>query len=170
MSDDLRLIEQAIQGAGGPRLWDDVLAAFYGVIAAPFTPRGEALLLAVLRFDGRLDLDAASEIPHSMSPEDMLKSLAVQALGKWTGQLYAPAMKRLQIKAEANSPALASVIEAVLSRAAGVTKPEPDLEPVAETRHADPSDAQLRTRLLKREHGHTFLADHPVRRAELQRA
>ena len=53
-------------------------------------------------------------MPHRMSPENMLKSLAIQALGKWTGPTYLMTMQRLQ--ATVRSAALATVIGATIQR------------------------------------------------------
>jgi hypothetical protein len=76
-----------------------------------------------------------------MSPENMLKSLAVQALGRWTGADYLPTMRRI----EATAPVvLSSVIRAVIEkvgtagrgkpRPAGIVTPPPCEEPARTVR------------------------------------
>jgi hypothetical protein len=50
-----------------------------------------------------------------MSPEEMLKSLAIQALGKWTGLAYLSEMRR--VEATASSPVLAGIVRAVIREA-----------------------------------------------------
>jgi hypothetical protein len=50
-----------------------------------------------------------------MSPEEMLKSLAIQALGKWTGLACLPEMQ--QVAATASSPVLAGIAQAVIREA-----------------------------------------------------
>lgn len=144
--------------------WPDLHAAMLQVISAPLTSGTEHLLLSILRFDGRIRLDTSYEVPHRMSAEDMLKSLAVQALAKWTGSTYVRAVRRLQ--ASSTSPGLLSVIRAVLRQMNQPKKPAGDLEMVAETSYVDAPGAQLRRRPLREERGLTFWADTPVRRRE----
>jgi hypothetical protein len=93
--------------------WNDVRAELFAAVSAPLTPEVERLLLEILRFEGQLQLDELSEMPHRMSPEDMLKSLAVQSLGRWTGVTFLPTMRRLQATSE---PALSCVIRAVIQK------------------------------------------------------
>ena len=76
---------------------------------------GESLLLEILRFEGRLQIDLSSEMPHSMSPEDMLKSLAIQALARWTGLAHLPEMQRVQLTTHSSS--LASLVGDVIQKA-----------------------------------------------------
>jgi hypothetical protein len=144
--------------------WEDIHAAMRTVISAPLTSGTEHLLLSMLRFDGRIRLDTSCDVPHRMSAEDMLKSLAVQALAKWTGPTYLLAVRRLQ--AATTSPGLLSVIRAVIQQMNQPKKPAGDLEVVAETSYVDVPHAQLRLRPLREEGGLTFWADSPIRRRE----
>jgi hypothetical protein len=50
-----------------------------------------------------------------MSPEDMLKSLAIQALGRWTGLAYLLEMRRLQMTTHSSS--LSSLVDDVIQKA-----------------------------------------------------
>jgi hypothetical protein len=84
------------------------------IIANPLSEDDERQLVEILRFDGRLHLAESSELPHSMPPEDMLKSLAVQALAKWTGTKYIEEMVRAQVITRSSS--LASLIGNVIRK------------------------------------------------------
>lgn len=54
----------------------------------------EALLRQAAQFKGTLKLDEAQGLPHSMSPEDFLRSVAVQTLGRWDPVLHQDAIVR----------------------------------------------------------------------------
>jgi hypothetical protein len=119
--------------------WRDLQADFIAATSSPLSAEVERLLLAILRFDGELQLDEASEMPHRMSPENMLKSLAVQALGRWTGATYLPTMRRLE--ATATPASFACVVRAVIQKViSGKGKPR-HVEAVAELRSVDLSHA-----------------------------
>jgi hypothetical protein len=173
--------------------WNDLLGELVSATSSPLTPEVERLLLAILRFEGELQLDETSEMPHSMPPEEMLKSLNVQALGDWTGTLFLVTMRRLE--ATSTSAAFASVVRAVIQRIRRSSEQSHDLEEVAETSYErpskprktmlfpydtqsavlgmtqeDPDKGQLLIRPLRQERGLTFLADHSVRRKEKQLA
>ena len=117
MTNEHQLLDAALSGSSTAQIeyhWEDLLMAMQAVISAPMNWDTERVLLAVLRFDGTLRLSESSAFPHSMSPEDMLKSLAAQALGKWTGDTHLIELKR--VEATARSPVLASIIRAVIRR------------------------------------------------------
>lgn len=95
--------------------WGDVHAALEKLASAPPSPATEKALLGVLRFEGRIHLTPSSELPHSMSPEEMLKSLSIQVLGKWTGLTHLAEMQRIQTTAV--SPVLSGIARAVIRRA-----------------------------------------------------
>ncbi len=92
--------------------WDALLGELFPVLATPLSAEGEQLLLDILRFDGQLHLIINDELPHSLTPEDMLKSLAVQGLVKWTELTHRHVLERLEKTA---SPMLASLIRNALS-------------------------------------------------------
>lgn len=136
MTNELRLLGDAISGDQTTQteyLWGDLLEAIQVLISAPLNREAERMLLALLRFDGRLRLSQESEFPHSMAPEDMLKSLAAQALGKWTGYTHLIELQR--VEATARSRALASIVRAVIRRLGTVTQStkEPEMVVVATT-------------------------------------
>src|SRR5206468_3341953 len=95
--------------------WAELVDATHTVISAPLDWEGERVLLAITRFEGALPLSESSELPHSMSPEDMLKSLAIQALGKWTGLTHLKEMQR--VEATTVSPVLRSIIRTTIRQA-----------------------------------------------------
>lgn len=103
------------QGAmpGHEPRFDTVKAELLSTMSAPLTGVAEEMLLAILAFDGELQLDESSEMPHRMSPEDMLKSLAAQALVVRTGAKHTDAIRRVEVAAE---PALACTLRAVMNR------------------------------------------------------
>src|SRR5206468_282358 len=112
----LQLIRCVLADGAGTRehCWEDVEAAMWQLTSAPPTPEIEALLVDVLRFEGQIRLADLSELPHSMSAEEMLKSQALQALGKWTGQSHLAEMQSVQ--ATAISPVLSGIARAVIQR------------------------------------------------------
>jgi hypothetical protein len=95
--------------------WGEILYEFFDATASPLTLKVERLLLEILRHEGELQLDESSPMTHRMSPEKMLKSLALKALAKWTGATYLPTMLRLEATAKPASFACAvrGVIETV---------------------------------------------------------
>lgn len=91
------------------------------VISAPLTCEGERLLLDLIRYEGRLRLAVSAEMPHSMPPEDMLKSLAIQALARWTGLVHLHEMRRVQLTTQSSS--LASLVGDVIEKARAAAPP-----------------------------------------------
>jgi len=94
--------------------WEDLLAAMQEVTSAGLTPEIEALLVAALRFEGRFPLTPTSGRPHRLSPEDMVKSLAIQALGRWGAAAQIPEIERIEFTAR--SPGLAAVARVTAQR------------------------------------------------------
>lgn len=90
--------------------WIDLEADLLSATADGISPAIESKLLEILRFEGKLQLDEASDMPHSMAPETMLKSLAVQILARWTGTKYFECFRRLQCDS-----CLRDVIQAVIA-------------------------------------------------------
>ncbi len=104
------------QGTGMEFDWEDILGAVDIVFAEPFNRETERVMLAALRFAGPVRLAESSEIPHSMAPEEMLKSFAVQWLARETGLTHLLEMRRVQ--AMAVSPLLGTAVRAVIQEAA----------------------------------------------------
>jgi hypothetical protein len=111
---NLRAAMAARETGQGP-LWSDLTAELFPAISRPLAWETEELLLEILRLEGRLHLTVSWDLPHSMPPEDMLKSLAIQALGKWTGLAYLQEMERVQVTTQSSS--LSSLVRDVIERA-----------------------------------------------------
>ena len=68
---------------GGERYsWPHVLAVVQQVRETS-SEDSQAVLREVASFAGRLTLDESQGLPHSMSPEDFLRWIAVQSLATW---------------------------------------------------------------------------------------
>lgn len=108
--------------ASGPDpSWGEIMGELWPVISSPLSSDGERLLLNVIRHRGRLHLADAEGLPHSLPPDEMLKSLAVQALARWTGLTYLMELRQLELAAP--SSALRSSVRAVV-RAALAARPQ----------------------------------------------
>lgn len=113
--DNIRRAMSAGQNAEPLPSWhtlgDELSAAF-----ASGEPRLEAMILEILKFDKRLSLDETANLPHRASPENVLKSLAVQYLARMSGGKFAPTMRRILLIAD---PSFGSIIRGVLKRIDG---------------------------------------------------
>ena len=138
-------IKQALDAAGedGPRpSWGEVMGELWPVISSPLSSGGERLLLDIIRHHGRLRLARTEELPHRMSPEEMIKSLAVQALARWTRLTHQIELKRLELTAA--SPALQGVIRAVIQTALAGRQQDADDDAITgEEPDIDESDEEL---------------------------
>jgi hypothetical protein len=115
MTDACRLLDDAVATQPSPPAEyrrEDLIGAMHAVISARPDPEAERTLLAILRFEGTIRPAEGSEGPHGMPPEDMLKSLAVQALARWTGSAYLGEMRR--VEATTSSSALRSIVQHVI--------------------------------------------------------
>ena len=124
MSTSFPVLKRAMGVAGGTGSepsWGEVMGELWPIISAPLTSAGERLLLDVIHYNGRLRLIETEEMPHSLSPDTMLKSLAVQALARWTRLTYLTELRRLELTTA--SSALQDVIQAVIQTAM-VARPE----------------------------------------------
>ena len=99
-------------GTGSEPSWGEVMGELWPIISSPLTSAGERLLLDVIHHNGGLRVTETEELPHSLSPDEMLKSLAVQALARWTRLTYLTELRRLERTAA--SSALQDVIRAVI--------------------------------------------------------
>lgn len=163
----MTLVVQAPKGAmaapvagGREYQWEDLMMELWPLISSPLTPEAERLLLDVVHFDGRLRLVVSCDMPHSMPPEEMLKSLAVQALARWTGLDYLHEMLKVQMTTPSSS--LASLIGDVIQKTRDSLTPaskrevvKEDAEEVAET---SPQEAMKTVRRpLAKERGMSYL-------------
>jgi hypothetical protein len=118
MSASFLALKRAMGTAGATGLepsWAEVMGELWPVISLPLSVDGERLLLEVIHHRGQLHLTETSDLPHSMAPDEMLKSLAVQALARWTGLTYLTELQRLELTASSSS--LQSTVRAVIQTA-----------------------------------------------------
>jgi hypothetical protein len=145
MPDALQTLRGAITGPApeGGFAWESLLASLRMlVVSAPPSGEVERLLLDLLHFEGQLPIAASSEIPHSMSAVEMLKSVAIQALARCAGPTYLAEMQRFEATAE--SPVLAGIARTLALRAAQAQKREEGPEAVAEVRGSDEAGDRYR--------------------------
>ena len=113
--------------------WENLLIAIEAIASGDaLNWEAERVLLQVVRFEGELRLSEDSEPPHSMSPEEMLKSVAIQTLARCTGLTHLLAMQR--VEATTASPVLASIVRATIRRATPPKLPASELEVISEIR------------------------------------
>jgi hypothetical protein len=78
-------LERMLTGTGPgsqPYTWQHVLGALQAVCGER-SSESEAVLRKAASYEGRCQLDEGAGLPHSMSPEDLLRSIAVQSLAEW---------------------------------------------------------------------------------------
>lgn len=112
----IELIEEILTPAvAGEKefLWQDIMAAMSDILQT-HTEETEALLRRILDFEGTIRLSPRSDIPGAMEPENMLRSLSVQALSLWRGQTYLKVFRRLH--AATPSPALAGIVKVYIDK------------------------------------------------------
>ena len=89
-----RMLGAPVPEPGEPAYhWHHVLGALHAVCAEP-SPESEAVLRRVAAFEGRYRLDPEAGLPHAMSPEDLLRSLAVQTLAQWDRERHRDVIAR----------------------------------------------------------------------------
>lgn len=146
MSSSFPMLNRAmgvVSGTGVEPTWGEVMQELWPVISSPLSPAGERLLLEVIHHNGSLCFNRTDELPHSLSPEEMLKSLAVQALARWTRLTYLTELRRLEIIAQ--SSALKDVIRAVIQMAMAARSEAIEADAISEQ---EPSDDQPDERLM----------------------
>ena len=77
-------LQRLLSGSQSSRTyqWHHVLA-IAAAVTAKRTSRRETLLRRAALYQGTFRLDPSHGMPHAMPPEDVLRCIAVQALGKW---------------------------------------------------------------------------------------
>jgi hypothetical protein len=117
-------------GAAGPTpSWGAVMRELWSVTSTPLSWEGERFLLTVLHHSGPLSLTETAELPHSLAPDEMLKSLAVQALTRWAGLTYLTEFQRLELT---SSPVLQSRVRAFIQTAKAARPQVPVADAIAE--------------------------------------
>ncbi len=83
VSPSIRFLRKVIAPARrGKRFrWHHIVSALHHVAQDP-SPAATLLLRTLAEFSGHLSLDPRADLPHSMPPEIMLQSLAVQSLAQ----------------------------------------------------------------------------------------
>ena len=87
MADPVQTIQAAMTPAAAPTTWSALVDAIAEVAASP-SPAGEEALVQLLQVPGTLSL-AGGYMPHSQSPEDMIRTAAIDALYQIAGPKYA---------------------------------------------------------------------------------
>jgi hypothetical protein len=94
-----------------PADWVELRAAMTAVTARP-SKQSESVLRALLRPEFTVRLHEGAESPHAMSPADMLRSHAVQALARWNRTRHRDVIRR--VARTTTSDLLAAVVRASL--------------------------------------------------------
>jgi hypothetical protein len=97
-------------------MWQEIVAAMADITKTQ-TEEAEELLVKILESEGAIQLAPESDIPHAMSPKDMLKSLAIQSLSKWTGRKHIRAFERVYVTTK--SPILAGTAKVHIEKLGG---------------------------------------------------
>jgi hypothetical protein len=171
MTTSFQALRNAMAGPPGteqePR-WGDLMMELWPVISAPLTWEGERLLLDLIRFEGRLRVAVSSEMPHSMPPEDMLKSLVIQALARWTGLVHLHEMQRVQLTTRSSS--LASLVADVIQKARETHQGVRTRTATEEIAESSPQAAsKVVPRWLERDQGMSFVAGRRFRVRQRER-
>jgi len=148
--------------AGQSPHWSDLILELLPAISSPPTSETERFLVRIVRFEGRLHLTVSSDMPHSMPPEDMLKSLAIQALARWTGLAYLHEMRRVQLTTPSSS--LASLVRDVIRQASEASPTRVVADEVAETSPLEATKAVRRQ--IRQERGMSYLPGVRIRSRE----
>jgi len=97
-------------------LWQEIVGAITGITKTR-TKEVEDILVKLIEFEGKIRLSPDSDIPGVMSPEDTLKSLAIQTLSEWTGRKHLKTFKKICAKTE--SPILSQIAKVYIERFGG---------------------------------------------------
>lgn len=103
MSEALSFMEQVINGRSGfgGFDWDHILAALHE-LEGDRTPDAEAIMVDLAGFEGPLELAGRSaNLPHALSPVDLLRSHAVQTLARWDPDAHRDVIQHVAETAEA---------------------------------------------------------------------
>ncbi len=79
--------------------WHHVLGVL-DVVAGAHTTRHATLLRRVARYRGTLQIDHRYGISHAMPPEEVLRCIAVRALGRWDRHKHAAVIREVADSAE----------------------------------------------------------------------
>ena len=116
MSDSMKLIKELLSPEIVEEkefMWLEIVAAMEDITETQ-TKEVEEILVNLLEFEGQIGLAPQSDVPGIMSPENMLKSLAIQILSKWTGRKHLKAFEKLASTTE--SITLAEIAKIIIER------------------------------------------------------
>jgi hypothetical protein len=99
--DHLDLLLAGAAPGGRAYSWQQVLGALQAV-GEQHCNESEAVLRKVAVHEGRYLLDEGAGLPHAMSPEDLLRSMAVQTLAGWDLQRHRDVITRAAELAESD--------------------------------------------------------------------
>ena len=106
-------LHRILDGSGDQRYhWHHVLGILHAIAAAP-SEESEAVLRRAAVFTGRAELDPEAGLPHAMSPEELIRSFAVQTLGQWSRERHRDVIE--QAGALAESEQLRAIARAYLA-------------------------------------------------------
>jgi len=108
MPDPLAIIRTAMT-ADTATSWSGLVDAIAEVAATPPSPAAEQVLVDLLTFQGPLSL-AGGYMPHSQSPDDMVKTAAIDALWQMSGEKYATVCRN--VAAATPSPIVKRIVAA----------------------------------------------------------
>lgn len=107
MPDPVDTIRAAMAADAG-QSWSTLVGAIAEVAAAP-SAEAEQALVDLLTFQGPLTL-AGGAMPHSQSPEDMIRTAAIDALWQMSGEKYATVCR--SVAATTGSPIVKRIVAA----------------------------------------------------------
>ena len=79
--------------------WPQVLA-IARALTTRRSARNEALLRRVALFSGTYRMDPTRGMPHAMPPEDVMRCIAVEALGRWNARKHRDVIRQVVERAE----------------------------------------------------------------------
>lgn len=85
--------------APGEYHWHHVMGALH-VVAATRTARHEAVLRRAAVATRPLAIHHGAGLPHALPPEEMVRSIAVQTLGRWDARAHADVLHHVARTAE----------------------------------------------------------------------
>jgi hypothetical protein len=107
-----RVLGEAINANPNPTHfhWQQILSSLNEVIAH-HSSESEAVLRAILEYDGPVPINGSAS-SHSLSPEDMMRSIAIQTLAKWDKDKHKDLIEKVAKKTD--SHLLAAIANAQL--------------------------------------------------------
>ena len=108
-----RHLDRMLRGSHPPGHyhWHHVLGVL-DVVAGRHTAAHVALLRRVARYQGTLQIDHRYGISHAMPPEEVLRCIAVRALGRWDRRKHGALIREVAERAE--YPIVAQVAQEAL--------------------------------------------------------